>query len=268
MRTMLSPLDPLFWLHHCNVDRIQESWRRQGNAYPANPLFADFMLRGFVSPAGGTYRRSVRNALSLGYTYDRYDPAPAVDAVLMASASGGTVARGATPSAVARDGSAAPGQPGRPGQPGQPGRSFRAVQVAPAALGMPGTTTVDVQGTVLPPEARVRLLDILPPAVPDAPFVRVFANNPAISPDTPPEGPTYLGTVSFFGSPAQHDELHDGHHPGEMGRFSFGLMLDGAAAAVPPGAPLQVQVVPVALDQPVQQVVVQPAAIEVVVPAS
>jgi hypothetical protein len=25
----MSPLDPIFWLHHCNIDRIWDSWLAQ-----------------------------------------------------------------------------------------------------------------------------------------------------------------------------------------------------------------------------------------------
>lgn len=28
MATLLSPRDPIFWMHHCNIDRIWASWQR------------------------------------------------------------------------------------------------------------------------------------------------------------------------------------------------------------------------------------------------
>ena len=31
--------DPLFYLHHCNLDRIWESWNRLGNSNPTDPKY-------------------------------------------------------------------------------------------------------------------------------------------------------------------------------------------------------------------------------------
>ena len=36
MANGLSPLDPIFWLHHCNVDRIWAEWQSSGNTTPSN----------------------------------------------------------------------------------------------------------------------------------------------------------------------------------------------------------------------------------------
>ena len=33
--------DPLFYLHHCNLDRIWESWNRLGNSNPTDPKYLD-----------------------------------------------------------------------------------------------------------------------------------------------------------------------------------------------------------------------------------
>jgi tyrosinase len=32
MATFMSPLDPIFWLHHCNIDRIWDQWNRSGRS--------------------------------------------------------------------------------------------------------------------------------------------------------------------------------------------------------------------------------------------
>ena len=31
--------DPIFYLHHCNLDRIWESWNRLGNSNPTDPKY-------------------------------------------------------------------------------------------------------------------------------------------------------------------------------------------------------------------------------------
>jgi len=70
--------DPIFWLHHCNIDRVWASWNRAGGK---NPSDADFLNQTFIfaSAAGIAAQMSVGNVLQLaqaGYTYDAYLPRP------------------------------------------------------------------------------------------------------------------------------------------------------------------------------------------------
>ena len=51
MGTYLSPLDPIFWLHHCNVDRIwASSAKESNNLAPTANLWAKHALRVFYNP--------------------------------------------------------------------------------------------------------------------------------------------------------------------------------------------------------------------------
>lgn len=70
--------DPLFYLHHCNLDRIWESWNRLGNS---NPTESNYLDRKFafgdrsgkrVDLAVGEGDRTAQ----LGYEYDTYENAP------------------------------------------------------------------------------------------------------------------------------------------------------------------------------------------------
>ena len=66
----LSPLDPVFWLHHCNVDRIWAEWQAAGNYTPPTP---DEYDEQFVDEAGNSVRVSADDShdhMGLGYTYD------------------------------------------------------------------------------------------------------------------------------------------------------------------------------------------------------
>ena len=46
MRTALSPLDPIFWLHHCNIDRIWASWNAiTGNTNPSDSSIRRLRVR-------------------------------------------------------------------------------------------------------------------------------------------------------------------------------------------------------------------------------
>ena len=70
MRNGLSPLDPIFWLHHCNVDRIWAEWQAAGNNTPANGArYAGH----FVDQSGESVTVSANESydhIGMGFTYD------------------------------------------------------------------------------------------------------------------------------------------------------------------------------------------------------
>jgi len=66
--------DPVFWLHHCNIDRIWASWNRAGRRNPSDEAYLGQVFA-FVDEAGTPLRRRVGDVLdtrALGYGYDRY----------------------------------------------------------------------------------------------------------------------------------------------------------------------------------------------------
>ncbi len=70
--------DPVFWLHHCNIDRIWEAWLAQGGGR-ANPTDPAFLNRQYVlATAGGGTVTHVAGGLFdtdvLGYQYDHVTP--------------------------------------------------------------------------------------------------------------------------------------------------------------------------------------------------
>jgi tyrosinase len=73
-------LDPLFWLHHCNIDRLWEVWIGQGDR--SNPTKARWTNWEFNfhdetgAPVKGT-PGSVVDTVDVGYTYDDVTPPPA-----------------------------------------------------------------------------------------------------------------------------------------------------------------------------------------------
>jgi len=70
----LSSRDPIFFLHHCNVDRIWTAWNRRGNANSPEPMWRDFAFSGnFVDGAGSPWNVGVgqlNSPAALGYRYD------------------------------------------------------------------------------------------------------------------------------------------------------------------------------------------------------
>ena len=70
--------DPLFYLHHCNLDRIWESWNRLGNS---NPTESNYLAREFAfgDRSGNRVDLAVGKGdriAQLGYEYDAYEKAP------------------------------------------------------------------------------------------------------------------------------------------------------------------------------------------------
>jgi tyrosinase len=81
MGDMASPRDPIFWLHHCNVDRLWARWNALGRRNISNRLWATFPFNGmFQVPQGRgltAFNVSVRDMLdhrAWGYTYPDLPP--------------------------------------------------------------------------------------------------------------------------------------------------------------------------------------------------
>ncbi len=66
--------DPIFWLHHCNIDRLWASWNSAGFKNPQlNQIFT------FVDGTGTVVTANIKDFLDiapLGYSYDRLEPVP------------------------------------------------------------------------------------------------------------------------------------------------------------------------------------------------
>ena len=77
--------DPLFFVHHCNIDRMWASWNRNGNKNPTDAVANPWINNAFVmaDERGVRTARSIKNlfsALQLGYDYDAFFPRPPVAA--------------------------------------------------------------------------------------------------------------------------------------------------------------------------------------------
>jgi tyrosinase len=72
--------DPIFWLHHCNIDRLWASWDRHNCKNPTYPawlnqefVFADIHGNMVVAEV-----EDFTTTLLLGYTYQEFEPEPDV----------------------------------------------------------------------------------------------------------------------------------------------------------------------------------------------
>jgi tyrosinase len=67
----MSPLDPIFWLHHCNVDRLWAEWQSAGNkTRQINENYDNQFVNGMGQPQTGITAARSFDFKSLGYTYD------------------------------------------------------------------------------------------------------------------------------------------------------------------------------------------------------
>ena len=84
----LAARDPIFWLHHANIDRLWTVWIRNGHSNPSDPswlnqAFSFFDVEG--QPVSMTAAQVLDTVADLGYTYDQFEtaaPAPPAAAEL------------------------------------------------------------------------------------------------------------------------------------------------------------------------------------------
>jgi tyrosinase len=285
----LSSRDPIFYLHHANVDRIWTAWNRRGNANSPEPMWRDFAFnRNFVDPTGTPWNVSVGELGStpaLGYRYDDDDGPFAADVVL---AAGDRVTEKL--------------------------RSYRRLDARGLLDSGPGLRRIELAGAgtihlavadnnlvasrdrpigISVPLGRP-LGDIISPSAmamrPDRPEaqrnrgyvfavmrdmdlpldtttrVRVFCNCHDLSPRTRLDDPSYSTSVSFFAG------QHAGHGGGERGRGGVSVWVDLTPALARMAMPrslrsdrLTVQLLPSCANSEANASSVRPRRVEIVV---
>jgi hypothetical protein len=239
--------DPIFWLHHCNIDRLWEVWLSKGSGRrnPGNPeipeekRWLDLTFKLYdVGPDGRPrlVERPVKDFLSvtgLGYKYDDTTPpappetAPVVIAVHAAAP--GPDGQQYRPLAVSRT--------------GQPGSDQPKAAHAPSTGGIKLSTASSTPVPVVPvddvaPE-RIRAAAMAAPGAPAARLVlsiediqfdktpgvyyEVYLNLPKDEAPTP-ESPHYVADFGFFGLKHGHGDQHGQPKPIEL-RFDVGPAL-------------------------------------------
>ncbi|MFL6673512.1 MAG: tyrosinase family protein, partial [Massilia sp.] len=101
MTTMQSPLDPIFWLHHANIDRLTSAWVAAGGGRGLPPATDPYWNGNFSYATRLTMPRAstVDSRLNLGYFYDNetlpdsLPPDPALSAEAAGTATTLTAAR-------------------------------------------------------------------------------------------------------------------------------------------------------------------------------
>jgi tyrosinase len=213
----VSSLDPIFWLHHCNIDRIWAEWQTAGNTTPSFNLNYDNQ---FVNGQGQPVTASSTSALdfaAMNYTYDTLSgPLVAQQVEHLGLAAAVRTAAVQLPAAATAE-------------PKVLGTSAAATTVKPATAASFALTAKDLRSnlfaertflaTKAPTIQRVatgtgrilaKLSDVVPPPGVSPLICKVFVNCSYLKPSTKASDPLCAGSFSFFGSEsAAHAHMHE-----------------------------------------------------------
>jgi tyrosinase len=198
MATFMSPLDPIFWLHHANVDRLWTEWEKNNAGVTTNDKRWLSMPLEFTGADGKTATKFVwetLNTYDLGYRYDSQAGRPMVRATpvnlplvarndYQATATNTAALTSKTPTVVI---------PVKTGKRLQVNLGFVAKAKEEAAAGS---------------NVQLAIEDISVPR-PTA-FVRVFVNCPKLTPNTPITDSHYVSSFAFFAHQGKGMEGHEG----------------------------------------------------------
>jgi tyrosinase len=231
MGTFMSPLDPIFWLHHCNIDRLWAEWNAPPRSNPntSNALWRNFTLRPFNTLVG-----NLQSVTQLGYTYDTLAQMQLAEVSelppLLDRASDRFELMEPRVASLGREVSF-------PVQTPQSAVPLAAAAVSADDFAENGGRKVlaFVRGVEPPQNNQVT--------------VNVFLNCPYLSVETPVSDPHYVGNFTFFGA-HEHEDHADGEHDMTMS-FAFDLTeaVDRLRALEPDlESQLTVQLLPVPLE--------------------
>jgi tyrosinase len=204
--------DPVFWMHHCNIDRLWASWNRAGRLNPTAAAWLNKTFT-FADENGMPVTAKISDFDSTaerGYTYDHFEPVPAAaGAALVAGAAAAAAPGEASPVTLAStsSGVAAAAAAAGGGIPLEPTGTRVSLTPAPAAGAAAAALTDRIAAA--PPERQIHLVirGYRAEAQPGVTY-DVYLDLPATGAAGAGEG-HYVGTLNFFGV-VPHDG-HEGH---------------------------------------------------------
>jgi tyrosinase len=205
----LSPLDPIFWLHHCNVDRLTAQWQSANNRIPQQNFTYN---RQFVDETGAPQSVTAAQAMSfetMGFTYDLLTNGQAVAMAERPAAPAETEQSALAGLAVSQEVKVI----------GRSSKAATTVTNTETRIAVAAKKLVDnlfsrrvfrspaplTRGLAVEESRVLAKLTItnLKGATRQC-LVNVFINCPYLSPTTPADDPHYAGSFSFFGQHYQH----------------------------------------------------------------
>jgi tyrosinase len=207
--------DPIFWMHHCNIDRIWASWNNAGHTNPNNMPSWSNKVFVFAGPDGKEVKAVVKdytNTKKCDYTYDQFVSSPIHIATAPATATL-TAAAVVPPVAVAKSQSGpvalSAATPVRV-------NLQAAAPPSPAPTQAPGATSaaspLSARLSALPENRRLYLVlsDVKADDQPEA-LYRIYLDLPGDGAPSDPVNSHYVGTFNFFAA-VPHGDDHAGHN--------------------------------------------------------
>jgi len=231
MGSYLSPLDPLFWCHHANLDRLWWRWVRPGFANPTNVLWLNFQFTGqFVNGNGTAWNPRVRDLLNvnaLGYTYQAIPPfsfpVPVQDVRMLRPLPSVTPSLAFRAADVPADTVISLNQVMTVALP--TAQSAREITTRVLRNGARGGESPAAAGD---PVATGRVLANVEAEIGPGPtpHVRVFLSCPYLSPDTPASDPHFVNSFAFFATEHGEGADHNAAHSQSTGARKTSMSLD------------------------------------------
>ena len=185
--------DPIFWMHHCNIDRLWVSWNAvAGHTNPttASWLNQSFTFAGTNGQAITGVNKDYTNTRKCNYVYDQLTAAPALVAAAPAA-----VAAAAAPAPLAIAAQADTGTIPLGTKPAR--RSLRAT----AGMAPPSKTPLAARLEALPNERRLYLvIKNLYAEAPVQAIYRVYLDLPEGAAPSDPLNSHYVGSFNYFDS--------------------------------------------------------------------
>ncbi len=196
MATYLSPLDPIFWLHHCNLDRDWYVWNAAGNANTNDPSWVNFDLNNMFF--GGTQQ-------ALDYKVGALILAPLLSYRYEEAGNCGVTIRQldeAKVKAILDRGSAVRFTPQKSFGQVASGVQLHGLRRPTNRFALPAAATEAAMSQRDASRLVVRLDSVTPEGRGDY-YVRVFVDLPAGAPQDPASD-HYAGAFAFFVDPEHH----------------------------------------------------------------
>lgn len=211
----VSPLDPIFWLHHCNVDRLWAQWQAAGNTSPtlSGDYSGNFVNAGGQPVLNATSANAI-NIASFGYTYDVLGGS-AVENLskqlnLQTFTNQTVITQQAVNTALRSIGKVDAAKTAD--MLVETRFSVSANNLVPTLFSPRAYWAPEVLGVqrlaIEPSRILARLSNVTGPKQTSPMVVNVFVNCPYLAPETPYDDKHYAGSFSFFGPSA--------HHPSEF----------------------------------------------------
>jgi tyrosinase len=195
--------DPIFWMHHCNIDRIWVSWNSSGHLNPTTAAWSNKTFV-FAGPDGKGVKAIVKdytNTRKCDYKYDQLIGAPMLVAAAAPSAAAAAPAA-ATTVAKSQAGPIALGA--------APVRVNVQAAASPTAAA-PGAAPLAARLSALPENRRLYLvINNIKAEAPPETLYRVYLDLPEGTPPSDPINSNYVGSFNFFDA-VPHGDDHSAH---------------------------------------------------------